>query len=54
MSAFLHAVFVVVANLVGWAMLAALIIVPIGWFWVMFKGRGNGGSSNNQGGLPWL
>lgn len=32
----------------------AMLLIVISVFYVMVKDRGNSGSTNDQGGLPWL
>lgn len=50
MSSFLHIVFVVLANIIGWGMLIAGVIGFIWAFWVTITGKGLGSNSH----LPWL
>ena len=43
----LHAIFVIVVNIIGWSMLVALIVGFACVFWVLVSGK-------NCGKLPWL
>ena len=52
MSTFLHTIFVVVVNIIGWGMLVAGVIWFIIISWVVITGKGN--NKGNTPGLPWL
>ncbi len=56
MSNFLHIIFVVLANIVCWGMLAAWIVWFISFFWVMITDKRNGRNPHNPNtgsGMPW-
>ena len=52
MSNILHSVFVVLANLIGWGLLATGVVGFIAVVWALITGKGN--NKGNTPGLPWL
>ncbi|MBD5317571.1 MAG: hypothetical protein HDS11_07880 [Bacteroides sp.] len=48
----LHTIFVIVANIIGWGMLVAVVIGFIRVYWAIITGEGN--HKGNTPGLPWL
>ncbi len=57
MSSFLHILFVIVANVIGWGMLVAGVIGFIGYIWIMITDKPSSGRNpHNPGsgsGMPW-
>lgn len=52
MSTFLHIIFVIVVNIIGWGMLIFGTIGFICVLWAMITGKGN--HKGNIPGQPWL
>ncbi len=52
MSAFLHTIFVIVVNIIGWGMLIAGVIGFAAVLWAVITGKGN--HRGNIPGQPWL
>lgn len=52
MSGFLHTIFVILANVIGWGMLIAGIVGFIAVAWALITNKGN--NKGNTPGLPWL
>ena len=52
MNTFLHTIFVIVVNVIGWGMLVAGVIGFILVSWAVITGKGN--HKDNIPGQPWL
>ncbi len=56
MSDFLHTIFVILANVIGWGMLIAGIVGFLSFIGFMISGKGKGSNPHNPGsgsGMPW-
>lgn len=56
MSNFLHIIFVILVNFIGWGMLVAGVIGFIGYFWIMLTDKPSGRNPHNPNsgsGMPW-
>lgn len=56
MSDFLHTIFVILANVIGWGMLIAGIVGFFSFIGFMISDKGNGSNPHNPGsrsGMPW-
>lgn len=47
-------IFSLIAKFAVILLVGAMLLIVISVFYVMAKDRGNSGSTNDQGGLPWL
>lgn len=56
MSSFLHTIFIVLVNFIGWGMLVAGVIGFIGYFWIMLTDKPSSGRNPHSpggSGMPW-
>ncbi len=57
MSSFLHILFVIVANVIGWGMLVAGVIGFIGCIWFLITDKSSSGHDPydpwDSSGMPW-
>ena len=57
MGGFLHTIFVILVNFIGWGMLVAGVIGFIGYFWIMLTDKPSSGRNPHDpgggSGMPW-